>query len=174
MAARPLNKDLGDALSRFSSSIVRRSGGLPPNPVPLAQKLVESKVPTGTLERLALRAGLKNVKVPRSNIPPVVISPKFRVLPPSPSPSGRPSKNLGGILHNIQDRIDLHPAVAASTPLPYRLAEQANNSLLRWVQSEERLRSGNPFPTGPAPDNSIFKGLPKPKRPKAQVRRSVQ
>jgi hypothetical protein len=141
MAARPQNKDPGNASSLLGpfnfGSTVRWSGGLPPNPVPLMQKLAESPLPTGALERNALRIRNVILKTPARNLPPVNVGPKFRVSLPNPITAGRPSKNLGNIFNSVQNALDLHPSVLPSKPLPYSVMKQAvnrvpENVLMKW------------------------------------------
>lgn len=111
MAARPDNKDHGNASALFGSAVaprsvirqlggkggpwIRRMGGIPPNPVPL-NKFVGDKLPT------------------------------FRTILDQPHMGQRPSKNLGAVLNNVQNLLDLSNVVLPSNPIPFTL--QVRNS----------------------------------------------
>lgn len=130
---RDYNNDAGNATGLFNpfgafTPTIRFSGGLPPNPIPALQRLVNSPVPTKVLENNASRIRNVFVKVPVKSIPPVNVGPKFRMVPDPTPTNGRPSGNLAGIFRNAQDAINLHGAVLPSNPIPFRIMEQVRNT----------------------------------------------
>lgn len=108
MAARPDNKDLGNATAKLfgTSRPIRRMNGLPPNPTQLSSWL----------------EGEERLRNP----------PGWRTVPAKVAFGHRPSKNLGGMFKGVQNVVDLHPAVMESRTSPWyspRDPKNPNNPL---------------------------------------------
>lgn len=133
MANLQIGRDVRGLISNRS-----RNGGLPSNPVPLLDRIVPDKI-TKSNHRFGLK---RFINLPGSTVAPLPIaSPKnFRVAPPEIPFGNRPSRNLGGVFHNVQDILSLHTSVLQSNQIPYSVLRQLQDRANPTIDHGTRIR----------------------------------
>lgn len=125
-----------------------RNGGLPANPVQIVDRLLPDNIKQGPMRML----NTQQVDIiPSKRVAPVSVNaPKFRVNNGPVNFGNRPSKNIMGVLHSLQDVVDLHNSILPSKPVPYTVftqtvakREDALNSAPATVRSYVKRISGS-------------------------------
>ena len=117
------------------------SGGLPPNPIPTILPVIGKQIsdnPGLHLGWLKGRFNPHNVNPPV----PVTIPNRFRITPPPVDFGQRPSKNLAGAFHGLQDQLNLHESVLPSNPIVFKRIQQVDNNVNQVLNSTPAARNG--------------------------------